>query len=357
MSLRLAEGRVAALQVRSTRPDVARTLLHGCKPALACAAVPRVFSICAQSQSTAAELACAAAEGASISPETLRRYASAVATETVRELAWHTLLDSPERIGQQADRASVAAARSAAAWLPEHRQSAAAIAHAAFGLPLREWLALQTASDIDQWASTAGTMTARFIRRVLDDEAQADPPTPATPQPALLPSAEHAQFVPALCAAADQHDQFSRQPTWQGRPAETGPLARRAGDAVIHALMQRTTGRAPARFVARLRDLALLLAGAGLPAVGAVPLGEGHGVAWVENARGLLIHEVRLDHGRVARWAITAPTEWNFHPQGALAAGLLGIPGQDAAAVQLRAARLVHSLDPCVACKVELADA
>ena len=55
----------------------------------------------------------------------------------------------------------------------------------------------------------------------------------------------------------------------------------------------------PARFVARLRELALLLAGRATAAVGAMALPAGGGVAWVENARGLLVHQVRLAQDRV----------------------------------------------------------
>jgi Ni,Fe-hydrogenase I large subunit len=112
-----------------------------------------------------------------------------------------------------------------------------------------------------------------------------------------------------------------------------------------------------ARFVARLRELALLLAGQHEATVGALTLPAGDGVAWVENARGLLVHQVRLAAGRMQSYRIVAPTEWNFHPQGALATALAGTPTADRAAAQRKATRLVHSLDPCVACQVEFDDA
>jgi Ni,Fe-hydrogenase I large subunit len=59
----------------------------------------------------------------------------------------------------------------------------------------------------------------------------------------------------------------------------------------------------------------------------------------------------------VRRYRIVAPTEWNFHPRGALAAGLAGV----AAAGEDELRRLVHlaveSLDPCVAYRVEVTKA
>ena len=79
--------------------------------------------------------------------------------------------------------------------------------------------------------------------------------------------------------------------------------------------------------------------------------------AWVENARGLLIHLVRFDTERAATYRIVAPTEWNFHPAGAMAAALLGSPAPDPETLCLRATRIAQSLDPCVACRVEIDDA
>jgi len=84
---------------------------------------------------------------------------------------------------------------------------------------------------------------------------------------------------------------------------------------------------------------------------------SGDGISWVENARGLLLHRVRLDELRVTHYGIVAPTEWNFHPEGALVSDLTGAPAADRANVEQRAIRLVHSLDPCVACRVEFDDA
>ncbi len=45
---------------------------------------------------------------------------------------------------------------------------------------------------------------------------------------------------------------------------------------------------------------------------------------------------------------VVAPTEWNFHPQGALREGLLGMAAHDAATLESAARRLVLALDPCV---------
>ena len=67
------------------------------------------------------------------------------------------------------------------------------------------------------------------------------------------------------------------------------------------------------------------LAGAARPAFGALTLGRGEGIAWSEMSHGLLVHWVRLQAGETdpatapaERDHVLAPTEWNFHPDGAL---------------------------------------
>ncbi|WP_319381231.1 hypothetical protein, partial [Thiomicrorhabdus sp.] len=38
--------------------------------------------------------------------------------------------------------------------------------------------------------------------------------------------------------------------------------------------------------------------------------------SWVETARGRLYHLAHVESGKVTDYAICAPTEWNFHPDG-----------------------------------------
>ena len=81
-------------------------------------------------------------------------------------------------------------------------------------------------------------------------------------------------------------------------------------------------------------------------------------MAWVQNARGLLLHRVALDaQGMVDDYRIVAPTEWNFHPDGALVHGLTGLAADDEARLVRQARLAVQALDPCVACRVEVVHA
>ena len=82
---------------------------------------------------------------------------------------------------------------------------------------------------------------------------------------------------------------------------------------------------------------------------GALWLADGQALGWCEMARGLLLHWVQLDSaGGVLDYRVLAPTEWNFHPQGALAQAVATLASND----QELAAMLAAAFDPCVRCTV-----
>lgn len=168
-----------------------------------------------------------------------------------------------------------------------------------------------------------------------------------------LTAADDAAVIAAL--AADPKG-FSAAPRLPGRRPETGPSAR-AGSGP-------GTADGRARLAARLGEIAeaaeLLDAPAADKArvtgdwVAAGRLDGGFGHAAVESPRGRLHHLARLDaDGRIAAYAILAPTEWNFHADGPLAATLAanrwGGAG-DAARVE----RIASLFDPCVGFDVEI---
>ena len=76
--------------------------------------------------------------------------------------------------------------------------------------------------------------------------------------------------------------------------------------------------------------------------------GVGVGIAQVEAARGLLIHRVAVAGERVRDYRILAPTEWNFHPRGAVALGLSVLPTADERTLSHLAGLFATAVDPCV---------
>jgi len=354
-------GHVERVRITSTRPDVARLLLQGRRRSEIHATLPRLFSVCSHSQAAAGDLACAVAAGEPASEDVLARCRAGVSAEVVREYAWSVLLEWPRRIGEQPAGDAIAAARTAqagrsCATLPVGAD-AQAIAVAVFGVGAEEWLAIRSARELDAWIDAGPTAAARFIRRVRDETAAEGDIARREAAVPLLQGRDRILAMAEIWRACEVDAEFARRPTWHGQPAETGALARLQSDPLVGELTRTPAGRVFTRFVARLRELARLLAGRELLAVGVRALPAQGAAAWVENARGLLIHLVHFDDERAATYRIVAPTEWNFHPAGALTTALVGSPAPDPETLMSRAARMAQSLDPCVACNVEIDDA
>ena len=214
--------------------------------------------------------------------------------------------------------------------------------------PVGSWLAALEADPlghVQRWCAQVDTAPARLLR-----SQRAGLQAIATPaQPLRLLDQPLAQ-MPRLARRIAEEPDFCARPDWNGAPAETGPWTRTVDPLSL------PLHNAWMRLTARLVDVLRLAAPAGRDwlAEGALPLGRGEAIAWTEMARGLLVHWVRLEDSpqgpRVADCRVLAPTEWNFHPQGALAQALSALRGDDAAA---QAARAAVAFDPCVEFSVQ----
>ena len=143
---------------------------------------------------------------------------------------------------------------------------------------------------------------------------------------------------------------FCAQPEWAGQTADTGPWSRAHAHPGEQALQPQCL-TVWDRWWARLRELVQLALPQGhqVLAHGALSLGSSTGLAWTETARGLLVHVAQLSDdssgARVQRYRVLAPTEWNFHPQGALGQALSALPVQGS---EDEAHRLITAFDPCI---------
>ncbi|HSC97800.1 MAG TPA: nickel-dependent hydrogenase large subunit, partial [Casimicrobiaceae bacterium] len=222
------------------------------------------------------------------------------------------------------------------------------------------WHALRDADDLCAWADAGATMPARLLGVLFDTMPQL-----ARSDVALMPLSDREALMRAIVPALDRQPEFSRAPTWEGTPVETGALARMRSHPLVAAVAARNGNSVATRMVARLAELAMLLldlADASLDErptswVHSLALASGEGLGAVQTARGLLLHRVRLADGRVAHYQIIAPTEWNFHPDGALVRGLRGLVGDDREMLGQAARLAVQALDPCVACTIEIGHA
>lgn len=366
--------RVERATLHSSRPFAASRVLAGKPPGEVVATVPLLFSICGGAQRAAAVSALAAAGAPGVTCAGTGDELGVI-LETVQEYFWRVLIDWPKAMGREPFAPPVTAVRQIAAKARRAngvtvRESATATRElgatigalatkSIYSISPAAWLALGDSAGLEAWIERGAALPAVLlgeVMRQMPDVGRSD----VALMPATTPDALISAVVPAMA-----EPQFARTPTWDGVPVETGALARMCSQPVVAAQAARHGNAVATRMVARLAELATLLqelAGerraAHAPSrIQTFALAPGEGLAAVQTARGLLLHRARLADGRVRDYQIVAPTEWNFHPDGALVRGLSGLAADDETALEQRARVAVQALDPCVACRIEVGHA
>jgi hypothetical protein len=244
------------------------------------------------------------------------------------------------------------------------------IAHALMGQDGATWLAgwrRDPQGWLESWSRESAALPALMLRT-----ARADACAIGGGCPPLLPHA-NADGLRALAAELALEADFERAPAVSGVPRETGSWTRlaQAGDAGLP-----IPANAWLRMGARLAEVCALgeelahgagqgVEGRRLLTGGALVLAPGVALAWTEMARGLLCHWVQLDldgpRAVIRDYRIVAPTEWNFHPRGAVAQALAAMPAGGDADTRVATARrigvLAAAFDPCVNFEIEFAHA
>lgn len=360
-------GKVADVGVVSTRLVQASRLFAGRRPDEVLALLPTVFSLCGTAQALAGIAALEAAAGlVAAAPHRAARRMLLLA-ETVSEHGLGIARDWPALIGRAVD---LDAAR-------RIKTAMGAIRPALY--PDGDWRHLGGGVLKPDRAAIAAALDAarKVLAEMLGDDPQvladprtfrawlADPRGIAGSVLAGLDDFGAARFLPMprqgppdLGPRLEADDgTYVARPDCGGVVFETGPLARHHAHPLVAALLAEQGPGVLTRLVARLvemvealREMASLVQDLPKAVPDAAPLYDGTGLGMVEAARGQLAHRVEVREGRVIRYQILAPTEWNFHPDGPLARGLAGV--EATADLDRRARLLVHALDPCVACDV-----
>jgi len=337
-----------------------------------------LFSICGTAHTVTALSALEAAREWTVSPVTQAIRTVLVTVEAIHQDALTLLLDGPTAISAEPDLETVRAIR----------QDAEDIVR---GAALPGWDTLGGLSeDPADWPAPgltdavvalaarvraalpgeSGTMpaTADLLRALVRIDpapvsrllavALAHPPW-QEPPPRPLAGWTLADFAQAM--RGPHAEAFALRPTWRGAPAETGALARFAAHPLVHDLWTQgapVAARLAARILGLHHHLDRLCAymdrsppqTAPALAARAQEDGPGAGLAAVETARGLLVHRLAESQGRIVDWRITAPTEWTFHPDGALPRAVIGWDASDREALLRRVHLLITAMDPCVTC-------
>lgn len=371
----------AAVKIASTRPLTITRQFSGQRPKDVVRTVSLLFATCRAAQAIASAEAFESALGLAPPESTKKVRALLVLAEAAREHALRIMMDWPQFLRAPEEpqaprlqrlmhidrdlRHSLDRAFAIGGTCAYRRDDAkAAIAklsalleQAIFGEDLDRWQAKSSLQELEQWARAGQTLPQRLLCQLFDDDLS----TAGSAQITTLPLLDPASLAERIFA--EDAEQFIAQPDWEGLPRETSPLTRSADHPLVGALKTDKGFGLVARLVACLSELSRIPAQL-LDILDTLDEGtllkdqpvraSGVGVGQVEAARGRLVHAVELAGEHVRRYRILAPTEWNFHPEGAAARSLARIAehgGEHCADV----ARLfVTAVDPCVGADVRV---
>ncbi|MDO9315414.1 MAG: hypothetical protein Q7T97_12795 [Burkholderiaceae bacterium] len=357
-ALWLRPGAARPHNLRSTRPDWVGRVTRGLPVSRLPATLGSLFSLCGHAHIACASMAVDAARGRAEPPSAVAR--ERLALQTLREHLRRIWIDWPRQLAATPvpdtvidEAARVLAQGPAFASTPADATTWLEVQ--AIGMPLRAWL--------DAWEQDPHAWLTTWCR-------QATGPLPALMRhcraaasgdlPDVAPLRVHADAGTLRTWAARLQANgaaFARQPSWQGDCAETGVWTR------LNEAARPRLNTPWLRLGARLAEVVRLAlpaedessptrCGTAWLGMGALPLAAGEAIAWVEMARGLLMHHVQLDGAGesacIAACHVIAPTEWNFHADGAVARVLERLPTPPSAEGRHRLAAVMASYDPCV---------
>lgn len=365
-SLRVAPGAPLPLAVQSSRQDWAPRLARGQAVSALPGLMASLFNLCSHAHRLCAQLAIeAAAPGLLPAPQ---QVAQRLRTETAQEHIRRIGLDWPRLLAAEpgatatawADAAHAALQRCPlllpATTLPADPWPATLtwLQDELLQMPATTWLRAWQACGAD-WLHDWSRRHAGWLPALLRAARAADTLLPLDLTSALRAHAD-ADGQRILSTALALQPGFALQPLWQGASAHTGSWTRlNDHSADLPLTPWALLGSRIAELICLCQPDAPGQSGAGWLSFGSLRTGPRQGMAWVEMARGLLVHQVEIDQpagdapARVAACRVLAPTEWNFHPQGVVAQTIAALDsGRPAEDTERRVRLLMAAFDPCV---------
>ncbi|MBL8941212.1 MAG: nickel-dependent hydrogenase large subunit [Archangium sp.] len=364
VTIELVDRRISGVSVASSRPlGVWKALEHrAVDEALTLA--PLMSSICSTAHGVAGLRACEDALGVEIDGAEVAAREALVAAEVLQNHLWFWLLTAPELMGEPPR-------------MTELRQVRAQLSEVLSAMGVKGgWVRLggarRTPDDarlerslamLDTALASLGVAAAappffEHLTRITGPigavfRTVLNAPVAMAGVTAVLDSSYDARAVAAALRAAPG---FAARPG----PMELGPLVTARQHPLVREATRCLGHGVGARLVARyvetcaaaesLHHFAQNLQAGGLRSVTPNARGQGFGVA--STSRGPVLHAVEVEQGQIVAWRVVAPTEWTFHPEGAVREALLGLTAPDVHLAVLWARWVVATLDPCVECGV-----
>ena len=349
-------NRVLGVDVKSTRPHAYR-ILEGRAPDKAVQLVPMLFSVCGKAQQAEAVAVVSVAQGRDY-PQSLER---GVVCEAMQEHLWRLLLDWPGLMGLQQEQQQFVRWHGALNDLAAGRGDPAdllrELCQVLLGMAHEEWNQLNSFDKVSGWMKAKQGLLAPILAAIDAKESKLDF-VGAVAACAFMPIWTASEAVQKFASHLDH--EFSAKPQHEGEPMEAGTLAHYQTSPLLQSVLYQRPARLLARVIARLVDLLdsveALVQETSTGRIQSVAVSDCRGLSVVRTARGMLLHYARIESERVANYLTVAPTEWNFHPQGALATGLTGLQEKDPEQLMETIRYYILSLDPCVEYEIEIKD-
>ena len=367
-SLRVRPGAPLSGALHSGRQDWAGRIGRGQPAGALPGLLSGLFSLCGHAHRLCAQLAVNAALPAALPapPDVAQRLRRETAQEHVRRIGldWPRLLAGPSGVvGTDAALASLQACPLIRATPADDPWPATLdwLQRECLQMPAATWLRAWQACGAD-WLLDWSLRHTGWLPALLHT-ARAIDTGPAMDMSRALRVHANPAALRTLAAALALKDGFAMRPQWHGGCAHTGPWARQnTPDDGLAMTPWAMLGSRLAELVRLCMPGESGQGGAAWLGHGALQTGERQGLAWVEMARGLLVHQVEIgaagDNPKVLACRVLAPTEWNFHPQGEVARRVAALDaGVPASLLVPQVGLLMAAFDPCVPFQIEAAQA
>lgn len=325
------------IAIELNRPIIAEKMLVNQKTQTALERISHMMTVCQHAQLVATKIALKKP----ITPSDIQ----GIVYENIEQLLWRLLIDLPKVCHLDVDLSHFIALRQAIKQASEIK-IIQRLANSVFNQVCQSNAQEFSEFDVEQfnqWLATSGSLMAQCLVQVKKHFPSQEK---ANSINVLEPTTEQLSTLATLLAS---NKQYSQTPTIANKAAETGCYAKSVHSPLFESFI--TLGTV-GRYAARLIELAKLISELAQQIESAQLVGEiendQYQLAWVQTARGLLVHKVQMQSELIKHYDILAPTEWNFHPEGALKSMLVGKSFSTETEAINAAKLMVIILDPCI---------